>query len=164
MGMTLDGEFSAADEAFMQRALNVAASAVSVGEVPVGAVVVVDGNIVGEGFNAPISCHDPTAHAEVQALRQAARALSNYRLPGATLYVTLEPCAMCAGAIVHARVARVVYAATEPRAGAVESTQRFFEMPQLNHRVIAEGGLKAAESSVLLKDFFAARRKASKPG
>jgi tRNA(adenine34) deaminase len=162
--MSRDPSFSAEDDAFMQRALDVAAAAIAAGEVPVGAVVVMDGQIVGEGFNAPISCHDPTAHAEVQALRQAAGALANYRLPGATLYVTLEPCAMCAGAIVHARVARVVYAATEPRAGAVESTQQFFTMTHLNHRVAAQGGLRAAESSKLLKDFFAARRQVNKPG
>lgn len=156
--------FSAEDDLFMQRALEVAAAAIPAGEVPVGAVLVLDGKIVGEGFNAPISCHDPTAHAEIRAMRQAASTLSNYRLPGATLYVTLEPCAMCAGAIVHARIARVVYAATEPRAGAVESTQQFFAMGNLNHRVLSQGGLRAEESSRMLKEFFAARRQVNKSG
>lgn len=162
--MSPDGVFSADDDAFMQRALEVAAAAIPAGEVPVGAVLVLDGKIVGEGFNAPIACHDPTAHAEIRAMRQAAFTLSNYRLPGATLYVTLEPCAMCAGAIVHARIARVVYAATEPRAGAVESTQQFFAMSNLNHRVTAQGGLRAEESSRMLKEFFAARRQVNKSG
>ena len=162
--MSPDSLFSADDDTFMQRALAVAAAAIPAGEVPVGAVLVIDGKVVGEGFNAPISSHDPTAHAEICAMRQAASTLSNYRLPGATLYVTLEPCAMCAGAIVHARIARVVYGATEPRAGAVESTQQCFARSHRNHRVVAQGGLRAEESSRMLKKFFAARRQINKSG
>lgn len=150
--------FSVQDEHWMRRALALAAEGADVGEVPVGAVVVRDGELLGAGFNAPIAGHDPTAHAEIHALRAACQAVRNYRLPGSTLYVTLEPCAMCAGAIVHARVDRVVFAATEPKAGAVVSTQRFFEMPQLNYRVVAEGGLLADEASEMLKNFFARRR------
>lgn len=150
--------FSAQDDHWMRRALAVAAEGANVGEVPVGAVVVRQGQLLGEGYNAPISAHDPTAHAEIRALRAACQAVGNYRLPGATLYITLEPCAMCAGAIVHARIDRVVFAATEPKAGAIVSTQRFFEMPQLNYRVTAEGGLLAEDAAELLKSFFARRR------
>lgn len=142
----------------MRRALALAEEGAQAGEVPVGAVLVRDGVLLGEAYNHPIKGLDPTAHAEIGALRAACRSVGNYRLPGSVLYVTLEPCAMCAGAIVHARVGRVVYAATEPKAGAIESTQRFFDMPQLNYRVIAEGGLRAEESSALLKAFFARRR------
>lgn len=150
--------FSVQDDYWMRRALAMAEQAAAVGEVPVGAVVVRDGVLLGEGFNIPIAGHDPTAHAEIRALRAACQFVRNYRLPGATLYVTLEPCAMCAGAIVHARVGRVVYAATEPKAGALESTQRFLEMPHLNYRVATAGGLRAEESGELLKAFFARRR------
>lgn len=142
----------------MRRALALAADAAAAGEVPVGAVLVRDGVVLGEGYNRPIAGHDPTAHAEICALRAACQFVGNYRLPGATLYVTLEPCAMCAGAIVHARVDRLVFAATEPKAGAIVSTQRFFDMPQLNYRVTVAGGLLADEASELLKTFFARRR------
>ncbi|HET7588530.1 MAG TPA: tRNA adenosine(34) deaminase TadA, partial [Gammaproteobacteria bacterium] len=146
------------DEAFMRRALELAARAEADGEVPVGAVLVKDGEVVGEGWNHPIGAHDPTAHAEIAALRDGARALANYRLPGTTLYVTLEPCAMCVGAIVHARVARVVFGARDPKAGAAGSVTDIFGLPQLNHRVAVEGGMLAAEASAQLRQFFAARR------
>ncbi|HET7370054.1 MAG TPA: tRNA adenosine(34) deaminase TadA [Gammaproteobacteria bacterium] len=146
------------DEAFMRRALELAERAETDGEVPVGAVLVKDGEIVGEGWNHPIGAHDPTAHAEIAALRAGAQALANYRLPGTTLYVTLEPCAMCAGAIVHARVARLVFGATDPKAGAAGSIANIFGLPQLNHRVAVEGGVLAAEASAQLRQFFAARR------
>lgn len=150
--------FSAQDEHWMRHALALAAKGADAGEVPVGAVVVRDGALLGEGYNAPIAGHDPTAHAEIRALRSACQSVANYRIPGSTLYVTLEPCAMCAGAIVHARVDRVVFAATEPKAGAIVSTQCFFDRPQLNYRVVAEGGLLAEEASELLKGFFSRRR------
>ncbi|HET8552115.1 MAG TPA: tRNA adenosine(34) deaminase TadA [Gammaproteobacteria bacterium] len=146
------------DEAFMRRALKLAARAEADGEVPVGAVLVKDGEVVGEGWNHPIGAHDPTAHAEIAALRDGAKALANYRLPGVTLYVTLEPCTMCAGAIVHARVARLVYGATDPKAGAAGSIADIFALPQLNHRVTVEGGVLADEASAQLRLFFAARR------
>ena len=149
------------DDQFMQRALELAAEGAARGEVPVGAVLVLDGVIIGEGFNCPISTSDPSAHAEMVAIRAAAAHLDNYRLTGSTLYVTLEPCSMCAGLIVHARVHRLVYAASEPRAGMAESQGRFFEQPFLNHRTLVEGGLRAEESAQLLRDFFRARR--SKP-
>lgn len=142
----------------MQEALNLAAQGAALGEVPVGAVLVVDGEIVGRGFNRPIGLHDPSAHAEMQAVRQAADRLQNYRLPGSTLYVTLEPCSMCAGLLVHARVARLVYAATEPRAGVATSQGRFFEQEFLNHRVLVEAGLMADESAAMLREFFRSRR------
>lgn len=147
------------DDEFMQRALQLAAEGAARGEVPVGAVVVIDGEIVGEGFNCPITSSDPSAHAEMVAIRAAARHLDNYRLPGSTLYVTLEPCSMCAGLIVHSRIQRVVYAASEPRAGVAESQGRFFEQPFLNHRTLVEGGLRSEESGQLLRQFFRARRK-----
>ncbi|HET6725719.1 MAG TPA: tRNA adenosine(34) deaminase TadA [Gammaproteobacteria bacterium] len=147
-----------ADDAFMHRALELAARAEADGEVPVGAVLVNDDEVVGEGWNHPIGAHDPTAHAEIAALRAGAQALNNYRLPGTTLYVTLEPCTMCAGAIVHARVARVVFGATDPKAGAAGSVTDIFGLPQLNHRVVVEGGVLAAEASAQLRQFFAARR------
>jgi tRNA(adenine34) deaminase len=126
--------------------------------VPVGAVLVRDGEVLGRGFNQPIASRDPSAHAEMVALRAAARAVDNYRLPGSTLYVTLEPCSMCAGLIVHARVARLVYAASEPRAGVASSRGQFFQQDFLNHRVLVEGGLLAEESAELLRGFFRARR------
>ncbi|HSF99725.1 MAG TPA: tRNA adenosine(34) deaminase TadA, partial [Vicinamibacterales bacterium] len=122
-------------ESFMREALVLAESAARSGEVPVGAVVVVGDEVVGRGHNQPIGSHDPTAHAEIVAMRDAARRLGNYRLTGATLYVTVEPCLMCVGAMVHARVGTLVYGATEPKAGAVESTQRAHEHPALNHRI-----------------------------
>jgi tRNA(adenine34) deaminase len=145
----------------MRRALELAQSAASAGEVPVGAVVVRDGEILGEGFNQPIGAVDPTAHAEIVALRDAARRVGNYRLSGATLYVTMEPCTMCAGALVHARIATLVYGALEPKSGAVESTSRALDNPRLNHRVQVVGGVLAEESAGLLKQFFAGRRPAS---
>ncbi|WP_322981079.1 tRNA adenosine(34) deaminase TadA [Pseudomonas sp. C11] len=146
------------DEPFMQAALALARQGAELGEVPVGAVLVQEGEIIGRGFNCPISRHDPSAHAEMVAIRAAAESVQNYRLPGSTLYVTLEPCSMCAGLIVHARIARVVFAASEPRAGMAVSQGRFFEQGFLNHRVMVEGGLLAEESGALLKAFFKARR------
>lgn len=143
----------------MRRALELARSAEVEGEVPVGALVVVDGAIVGEGWNRPIGSCDPTAHAEIVALRAAGRQLDNYRLPGSTLYVTLEPCPMCASAIVHARVARVVYGARDPRAGAAGSV--FDLLPsdaRFNHRTACEGGVLAEECGAVLRAFFRARR------
>lgn len=142
----------------MREALDLADTAASVGEVPVGAVVVVDGQVVGRGHNQPISTHDPTAHAEVVALRHAARALENYRLPGATLYVTVEPCLMCLGAAIHARVATIVYGASEPRAGAVESSQRVWEHPSFNHKVTMVAGVLAGECRQRMRAFFLERR------
>lgn len=146
------------DKHWMQLALKQAEKAIEAGEVPVGAVLVKDNACLAMGFNQPIQLSDPSAHAEIQCLRAGALHLKNYRLPGTTLYVTLEPCSMCAGAIVHARVQRVVYATTDPRAGAVESAFQFFDNAALNHRVEYQGGLLAAEASQLLKDFFKARR------
>jgi tRNA(adenine34) deaminase len=128
------------------------------GEVPVGAVVVIDGQIVGRGFNRPMSTHDPTAHAEMVALREAARTVGNYRLAGATLYVTIEPCLMCVGACVHARIDRLVYGTTEPKSGAVESRQRAWEHPSLNHRLTIVSGVLAAECAERLTRFFKGRR------
>jgi tRNA(adenine34) deaminase len=142
----------------MREALAEAEHGRAVGEVPVGAVVVVDGVIVGRAHNAPIALSDPTAHAEVLALREAARRARNYRLPGATLYVTLEPCAMCCGAAIQARLTRVVYGARDPKAGAVESLHRLLDDTRLNHRVAATGGVLAAESAALLRRFFETRR------
>ena len=145
----------------MRRALELAQRAGQMGEVPVGAIVVLDGTIVGEGFNAPISRADPTAHAEVQALRDAAAHARNYRLPGSTLYVTLEPCAMCAGAIFHARVARVVFGANDPKTGAAGGVIDVFSEPRLNHHAQLVPGVLADECGRLLRDFFARRRGAS---
>jgi tRNA(adenine34) deaminase len=146
------------DTQWMQRALDLARRAQTEGEVPVGAVVVRDGAVLGEGWNCPIAQHDASAHAEIQALRAACRAVGNYRLPGATLYATLEPCAMCAGAIGHARIGRVVYGADDFRAGAVHSIFSVFDEPRLNHRVEHVGGVLAEESAALLRTFFRARR------
>jgi len=146
------------DETFMRRALELAAQGRLQGEVPVGAVVVLDGAVVGEGFNRPIGAHDPTAHAEIVAIRDAAGRVGNYRLSGAVLYVTIEPCQMCVGAMVHARIARVVYAAREPKAGAIESAMRAHEHPALNHRLDALGGVLEAESRALIQEFFRDRR------
>jgi tRNA(adenine34) deaminase len=147
------------DSDWMQQALAQAQIAARMNEVPVGAVLVdADGQLLAAGHNQPISACDPTAHAEIITLRQAALKLDNYRLPGTTLYVTLEPCTMCVGALVHARVKRLVYAASEPRSGAIESAQQLFETGEYNHRPEIEGGLLAAESSALLTAFFKARR------
>ena len=146
------------DERFMREALALASEGASQGEVPVGAVLVQDGVVIGRGFNCPITRHDPSAHAEMVAIRAAATAQQNYRLPGSTLYVTLEPCSMCAGLIVHSRVARVVYGTQEPKAGVAVSRGEFFSQDFLNHRVLVEGGVLAQECSDLLKAFFKARR------
>ncbi len=146
------------DEHFMQLALEQARLGALRGEVPVGAVVVQEGEVVGSGFNCPISTSDPSAHAEMVAIRAAAARLDNYRLPGSTLYVTLEPCSMCAGLIVHSRIARVVYGTTEPKAGVAVSRGQFFQQDFLNHRVLVEGGVLAEACSSLLSDFFKARR------
>ncbi len=146
------------DLAFMSRALELAREAAAAGEVPVGAVIVKDGAIVAEGWNRPIGTCDPTAHAEIIALRAAGIALDTYRLIDTTLYVTLEPCAMCAGAMVHARVRRLVYGATDPRAGAAGSVFNVVQNPALNHRLESCGGVLAEECGTLLRDFFAARR------
>jgi tRNA(adenine34) deaminase len=143
---------------FMRVALERAAEAAASGEVPVGAVVVHEGHIVGDGFNQPIATHDPTAHAEVVALRAAARALGNYRLTDATLYVTVEPCLMCVGAMIHARIGLVVFGATEPKAGALQSMTTAHELPGLNHRLAILGGVLAEESRALLQEFFKGRR------
>ena len=146
------------DYSWMKRALQLARQAGAAGEVPVGAVVVLDGREIGAGYNAPISGCDPTAHAEIRALRDAARRAGNYRLPGATLYVTLEPCTMCVGAIVHSRVSRLVYGASEPKAGAVESARRTLDEEHLNWRVESVGGVLAGSCSEIISDFFARRR------
>lgn len=148
------------DEHFMREALALAAQGAALGEVPVGAVLVKDGEVIGRGFNCPISQHDPSAHAEMVAIRAAALAVENYRLPGSTLYVTLEPCSMCAGLIVHSRIARVVYGAREPKAGVVVSRGQFFTQDFLNHRVLAEGGVLMEECGAVLVDFFRQRRAA----
>jgi len=150
-------EVTATHEAFMRQALAQARQALAAGEVPVGAVVVVDGAVVGTGFNEPIASHDPTAHAEVRALRAAAAALSNYRLPGSVLYTTVEPCLLCVGAIVQARVATVVYGAPDPKGGAVRSILRADELP-LNHRFKVVEGVLAEECGALLVGFFESRR------
>lgn len=150
------------DEYFMREALSQAEAAGCLGEVPVGAVVVRDGVIVGRGFNSPIGDHDPTAHAEVAALRDAARRLGNYRLPGCELFVTLEPCAMCAGAIMHARIARVVYGARDQKTGVHGSILDLFAETRLNHHTEVLGGVLADHCGRLLSDFFAARRRQAK--
>ena len=149
---------TARDEAFMREALALAAEARSAGEVPVGAVLVRDGVIVGRGRNAPVGACDPTAHAEILALRAAGAGAGNYRLPGTTLYATLEPCPMCAGAMVHARVARLVFAAADPRTGAAGSVFDLTGHPALNHRVAVSGGCLADAAAALLRDFFRERR------
>ena len=146
----------------MRIALDQAQLAWAQGEVPVGAVVVCDGAVIATGFNQPIGKHDPTAHAEIVALRAAADKLGNYRLPGCTLYVTLEPCIMCSGAMMHARLARVVYAATDPKTGACGSVLDLFAHEQLNHHAQVEGGVLAEEASVMLRAFFAERRAAAR--
>ena len=147
-----------ADAEYMRAALAQAAEAKRRGEVPVGAIVVLDDTVVGEGFNQPIGAHDPTAHAEIVAMRAAAKQLGNYRLTGATLYVTIEPCQMCVGAMVHARIARLVYGTVEPKAGAIESAMRAHEHPALNHRIDATGGVLESECRALIQSFFEGRR------
>jgi tRNA(adenine34) deaminase len=148
----------------MQAALAEAVKARDGGEVPVGAVVVLNGTVIGTGFNQPIAASDPTAHAEVVALRDAAKAAGNYRLTGATLYVTVEPCLMCVGAMVHARIALVVYGAAEPKAGAIVSMTGAHRLPGLNHRLEAEGGVLADESRALVQRFFQDRRASARSG
>ncbi|OWL91474.1 tRNA adenosine(34) deaminase TadA [Halopseudomonas aestusnigri] len=144
----------------MRLALAEARLAAERGEVPVGAVLVQDGKVIGRGFNQPITSLDPSAHAEMVAIRQAATALQNYRLPGTTLYVTLEPCTMCSGLLIHSRIARLVYGASEPRAGAVASRSQVLDQPWMNHRIQVEGGVLAEECGALLSAFFRDRRKA----
>ena len=147
------------DQYWVARALELASQAASKDEVPVGAVVVLNGKEIGAGFNAPISGCDPTAHAEIRALRDAAARVGNYRLAGATLYVTLEPCTMCVGAIVHSRISRLVYGAAEPKAGAVESARRTLEEPHLNWRVEVTGGVMAEACGQAISEFFSRRRR-----
>ncbi len=142
----------------MRRALELAEIAAERGEVPVGAVLVQEGKVIGEGSNRPIGNCDPSAHAEIIALRRAAEQMQNYRLPQTTLYVTIEPCTMCFGAMVHARVGRLVYGATEPRAGAVESRLKLAESGFYNHRIAVEGGVMAEEAAKLVREFFESRR------
>ena len=146
----------------MQHALRLAEQAAAINEVPVGAVVVLENAVIGAGYNQMITRCDPTAHAEIVALRHAAKALNNYRLVDATLYVTLEPCSMCAGSMVHSRISRCVYGATEPKAGVMHSQGEFFNQDFLNHRVEALGGVCAESCSALLRDFFARRRREKK--
>jgi tRNA(adenine34) deaminase len=148
-----------ADEVFMRAALDLAAQAEAGGEVPVGAVVVKDGEIIGRGYNHPISAHDPTAHAEIAAMREAAHRLGNYRLAGCALYVTLEPCAMCAGAMLHARISRLIYGAADPKTGACGSVLDLFGEPRLNHHAQVTSGVLADDAGALLQRFFAARRR-----
>ena len=146
------------DRQFMQQALEQAELAALAGEVPVGAVIVRNGEVISKAFNKPITNHDPSAHAEMLALRQAALSVENYRLPGTTLYVTLEPCTMCAGAILHARVDRVVYGAVDAKTGAAGSVLDVFSSKQINHQTAVEGGMMAEECGQLLRDFFKERR------
>ncbi len=147
------------DQQFMLQALQLAQQAALAGEVPVGAIVVKDGAIIGRGGNAPIDSHDPTAHAEINAIRQAAQKIGNYRLVGCTLYVTLEPCAMCAGAIQHARIARLVFGASDPKTGACGSVINLMNEEKLNHHTKVTGGVLATECGHTLSAFFSARRK-----
>ena len=151
-----------ADNEGMNFALDLAALAAEQGEVPVGAVIVSDGRIIGVGSNSPITALDPTAHAEVNAIRDAAMRIGNYRLSGATLYVTVEPCSMCSGAIIHSRIGRVVYGTTEPKAGVVESAERFFDKPFLNWQVEVVGGVQAEQCATTMTEFFAMRRAGKK--
>lgn len=146
----------------MQHALSLAAQGAAMGEVPVGAVLVLDGQVIGEGYNQPILSHDPTAHAEIVAIRQAAHKSQNYRLESTTLYVTLEPCTMCVGALIHARIGRVVFAATEPKSGSLVSARQLLGNGYYNHLFVFEGGLLADEASKMLSDFFRWRREAKK--
>jgi tRNA(adenine34) deaminase len=146
------------DERWMGLALEEAGRAAAEGEVPVGAIVVLDGRLIGRGHNAPIALSDPTAHAEIMALRAAAREIGNYRLTGATLYATVEPCVMCCGAALHARVARLVYGAADPKAGAVQSLHRLLDDPRLNHQVEVTAGVRGAECGAKLGEFFKTKR------
>jgi tRNA(adenine34) deaminase len=146
------------DRQFMQQALDLAKLAAAAGEVPVGAVLVRDAQVISTGFNQPIANSDPSAHAEMMALRAAASDESNYRLPGTTLYVTLEPCTMCAGAMLHARVDRVVFGATDPKTGAAGSVLNVFSEKQINHQTVVEGGIMREECGQILRDFFKERR------
>jgi tRNA(adenine34) deaminase len=146
-------------EAFMDQALEQARLALAAGEVPIGAVLVIDDAIVARGYNRPISACDPTAHAEILVLRDAARTVGNYRLTNADLYVTLEPCLMCVGALVHARVKRVIYGAAEPKTGALVSTVRALDTPELNHRFTVAGGVRADEARELIQEFFREKRR-----
>jgi tRNA(adenine34) deaminase len=150
--------FMTPHDTFMRAALEEARKGFDAGEVPVGAVVVLDDVIVGRGFNQPIATHDPTAHAEIIALRAAARAIENYRLVGSTLYVTIEPCLMCVGAMVHARVGMLVFGAPEPKAGAVVSSCRAHELPSLNHRIEVAGGVLEEDCRAIIQEFFRTRR------
>ncbi len=152
--------FTAEDEVWMRAALALAQEAQAHGEVPVGAIIVQQGVKLGAGYNQPIAAHDPTAHAEIIAIREAGKTLGNYRLSGATLYATLEPCTMCAGAIIHARIKRLVFAATDPRTGAAGSVFDSLLDVRHNHRVVVQGGLLADVSANLLREFFQQRRKA----
>jgi tRNA(adenine34) deaminase len=147
----------------MRYALNRAIQAGERGEVPVGAVLVIGGELVAEGFNQPIATNDPTAHAEIVAIRRAAEEVGNYRLPAATLYVTIEPCQMCVGAMIHARIARLVYGAPEPKAGAIESAMKAHEHPSLNHRLDVQGRLLEDECREVIQRFFQGRRAADRP-
>ena len=154
----LNGDWTAADRAWMRKALALARQAEAEKEVPIGAVLVLNNTAMGEGWNRPIGSSDPTAHAEIEAIRSAARAVGNYRLPGSTLYVTLEPCAMCAGALVNARIERLVFAARDIRFGALRSVFRLADSELLNHQVRIEEGLMAAEAAGMLKHFFERKR------
>jgi len=153
-----DPQLQPDDKHFMALAMEQANLAAAMGEVPVGAIVVQDGEVIGRGFNQPIKRHDPSAHAEIMALRDAAHRLQNYRLPGCQLYVTLEPCTMCVGAMVHSRIGRLVYAASEPKAGAVDSNLQLLQHPHFNHLVQVQGGVLAEQASHMLSDFFKQRR------
>lgn len=148
----------AADLIYMRQALRLATEAGAAGEVPVGAIIVKNGQVVGQGFNQPVGSHDPSAHAEICALRDAGQTLENYRLPGCTLYVTIEPCTMCLGAIIHARIDRLVFGAVEPRYGAVSSGQRLLENGVYNHQLDVSSGVLAEEAAELMKQFFRQRR------
>jgi tRNA(adenine34) deaminase len=154
-----EGSAGMADDAdFMGLALEEARRAAAESEVPIGAVVVLDDRVIGRGHNRPLAAMDPTAHAEILALRQAALEMRNYRLPGAVLYATVEPCAMCCGAALHARLARVVYGAPDPKAGAARTLYRLLDDPRLNHEASVSGGVRSAECAALLGEFFRARR------
>jgi tRNA(adenine34) deaminase len=148
------------DEGFMAVALDEARRALAEGEVPIGAVVVLEDRVIGRGHNRPIAAMDPTAHAEILALREAACAMRNYRLPGAVLYATVEPCAMCCGAALHARLTRVVFGAADPRGGAARTLYRLLDDPRMNHEASVTGGVRSAECAALLGEFFRARRSA----
>jgi tRNA(adenine34) deaminase len=150
--------FTTRDEFWMQRALSLAKIAAEANEVPVGAVLVLEEDHIAEGFNCPISTHDPSAHAEMVALRKGAEKMGNYRLVNTTLYVTLEPCMMCAGAMVHARIKRLIYGAADPKTGAIQSKAHLLDQPFLNHRIAYAGGLLAEECGQLLSQFFQAKR------